>query len=107
MKLHELANMIGKGNATSLTGGPLPNAYTDSVSDVSKKPRKKKKDVYGVGVGVSNYSGNGDMGGSEGGASSGDGGGATAGATAGGSTGGTGGGSGGSGGAGGGGGGAA
>ena len=49
MKLHELANVVSKGNATTLTGGPLPNAFTDDSTKQSLKPRKKKKDAYGVG----------------------------------------------------------
>ena len=52
MKLQELASMVvGKGNETNLTGGPIPNAYSDDSTKVSKKPRKKKKDVWGIGHG--------------------------------------------------------
>lgn len=48
MKLEELTNVISPGNATNLSGGKLPNAYTDEVSKVSKEPRKKYKDVHGT-----------------------------------------------------------
>lgn len=48
MKLKEFFNKIGKGDATNLTGGKLPNAYEDDFTKLSKKPRVKKKDVYGV-----------------------------------------------------------
>lgn len=69
MKLEELANMVSSGEKTNLTGGDLPNVYRDDVNKVSKKPRKKKKDVYGVGgfgVGINTSSGGNDSGGNGG-----------------------------------------
>lgn len=50
MKLEELelTNVKSAGNQTNLTGGKIPNAFTDDASKASKKPRKKKKDVYGT-----------------------------------------------------------
>ena len=61
MRLHEIANIISKGNKTNLSGGDLPNAYTDDANRASKTPRKKKKDVYGTGGGIGiNSSGNND-----------------------------------------------
>jgi len=33
---------------TNLTGGDIPNQYTDDASKADKTPRKKKKDVYGA-----------------------------------------------------------
>ena len=47
MKLHEITNIVAPGNATTLSGGKLPNAYSDDSESVSKAPRIKRKDVYG------------------------------------------------------------
>jgi len=49
VKLSELANVISPGNKTNLSGGDIPNTYKDDASKADKTPRKKKKDVYGVG----------------------------------------------------------
>jgi hypothetical protein len=49
MKLDEIVNIASAGNKTNLSGGDMPNAYTDDSTKVSKKLRKKHKDTYGVG----------------------------------------------------------
>lgn len=56
MKLYEIKNIVAPGNETNLTGGNMPNYYKDSPSE-GPRVRKKKKDVYGVGSGPTNASG--------------------------------------------------
>lgn len=58
MKLKDLVNVKSPGDKTNLTGGNIPNSYTDDPSK-GVRVRKKKKDVYGtINVG-SNSSGDG------------------------------------------------
>lgn len=47
MKLKDLVNVKSPGNKTNLTGGDIPNSYTDDPSK-GVRVRKKKKDVYGT-----------------------------------------------------------
>jgi hypothetical protein len=47
MKLKDIANIVSPGDATTLSGGKLPNAYKDNDKALSKHPRTKKKDMYG------------------------------------------------------------
>lgn len=48
MKLKDVTNIASPGDDTNLSGGKLPNAYTDNADTSSKRPRTKKKDVYGT-----------------------------------------------------------
>ena len=51
MKLEEITN---------ISGGNIPNVYTGGSTKVSKKPRKKRKDTYGIGDEVSSGEGGGE-----------------------------------------------
>jgi len=69
MKLREITNIVSSGDDTTLSGGKLPNAYTDNVNSVSKLPRTKKKDMYGGnGMKTSVDTGDGDAGNGDAGA---------------------------------------
>jgi hypothetical protein len=63
MKLHEIANIMSKANKTNLTGGDMPNAYTDNAESQSKLPRTKKKDMYGTNGIATSVNTGGDSGG--------------------------------------------
>jgi len=58
---------MGNGNKTNLSGGDMPNSHTDDATKQSKKPRKKKKDTYGVGGVATGIDSGGSMGGDGGG----------------------------------------
>ena len=69
---------MGKANKTNLTGGDLPNVYTDNAERQPKAPRLKKKDVFGAGgikTAVNTGGGSGGGAGGAGGAGGGGGGG--------------------------------